>query len=139
MGQNYVDWNEKYSVGINEIDKQHKKLLDFTNDLYNACGKGKDDANELFKVTIKKAVDYVHTHFAYEENLMKQYNYPDYIIHKKQHEEFIRKILEEVKKFQTGALFVPNSFVRFLRDWTLEHIAIVDKKYQKHLNNCGVN
>ncbi|HOV15815.1 MAG TPA: hemerythrin, partial [Spirochaetota bacterium] len=58
--------------------------------------------------------------------------------HKLAHEEFIKKILEEVKNFETGKQFVPNHFVRFLRDWTLEHIAIEDKKYETFLKSNGM-
>jgi len=126
---NFVEWDNKYSVGIKEIDEQHKKLLDLTNRLYNACTQGKDIAENEFKDVIKEAVNYVKIHFKYEEDIFNKYNYPETKQHKLEHENFIKKILEEVKNFESGKQFVPNNFVRFLRDWTLEHIAISDKKY----------
>jgi hemerythrin len=137
MGK-YVEWEDKYSVGVKQIDEQHKKLLDFTNELYDACGAGRDEADKLFKQTIKKSVDYVKVHFKDEEELMLANNYSEYPSHKKKHEEFIMQILEDVKNYETGRKFVPNNFVRFLRDWLLEHIAITDKKLQKYLNDRGV-
>lgn len=126
----FVEWDEKYSVHIKIIDSQHKKLLDFTNELFDACIEGKKEADKSFQKTIKEAVEYVKIHFKTEENLMITNKYPDFPAHKKKHEEFILQIISEVKKYQSGLQFVPNNFVRYLRDWLLEHIAIVDKKLQ---------
>ncbi len=135
---NFVEWDVKYSVGIKEIDEQHKKLLEMTNNLFNACTQGKDVANNEFKDAIKDAVNYVKTHFAFEEGLLTKNNYPELKQHKLEHETFVKKILEEAKNFETGKQFVPNHFVRFLRDWTLEHIAVSDKKYALFFKSNGL-
>ena len=133
----FVEWDNRYSVGIKEIDDQHKKLLSLANRLFEACTQGKDVANKEFKDAIKEAVDYVKTHFSYEEAMLVRYNYDDIKQHKLEHEDFVKKILLDVKNFETGKLFVPNNFVRFLRDWTLQHIAISDKKYEAFLRANG--
>lgn len=134
----FVEWDVKYSVGIKEIDEQHKRLLEITNNLFNACTQGKDVANAEFKDAIKDAVNYVKTHFAFEEDLLTKNNYPELKRHKLEHEAFVKKILEEAKNFETGKQFVPNNFVRFLRDWTLEHIAVSDKKYALFFKSNGL-
>ncbi|MFQ3621094.1 MAG: bacteriohemerythrin [Spirochaetales bacterium] len=128
-----VEWDEKLSVGFSAIDEQHKKLIDITNRLFEACVQGKEAANAEFKTIVKEAVAYVKTHFAYEEELLKKVQYPAYAAHKAEHEEFVKKILQEVRDFESGKPFVPNNFARYLRDWTLEHIAVSDKKYQPFL------
>ena len=135
----FVQWEDKYSVHIKSIDEQHKKLISLANDLYYACTQDKDTANEEFKKVIKEAVDYVKVHFVFEEELLKKYDYPEFKQHKMEHEEFIKKILEDVKNYETGKNFIPNKFARFLREWTLEHIAITDKKYEKFLKSKGIN
>jgi hemerythrin len=84
-------------------------------------------------LTIHEAVDYVRYHFTTEERLLRRIGYPDFAAHKKQHEDFVKKIIEEVRLFNDGKRFVPNNFVRFLRDWVLAHIAVSDKLYAKYL------
>jgi hemerythrin len=138
MDDEFVKWDDRYSVGISKIDLQHKKLIEFTNYLYNACRVSSDEANEQFKQTIKKSVEYVMIHFKTEEDLMIKYNYHDFLIHKKEHTDFIKQILEETYNFENNKLFIPNKFVRYLKDWLLSHIAITDNKYKDFFHSKGL-
>jgi hemerythrin len=78
-------------------------------------------------------MDYVKHHFSAEEKILENIQYPHSAEHKKQHEDFIRTMVEDVKKFQEGKKFVPNNFVRFLKNWILSHIAIADTQYAAYI------
>lgn len=122
----FVSWEARYETGIPSVDLQHKKLVEFTNALFNACVEGRPD--EGFKTVVKNAVEYVKYHFADEEEMMKEKGYEGFAAHKAEHDEFTRQILGQVSDYMEGRPFVANNFVRFLRDWLLSHIAITDKQ-----------
>ncbi|MDR2072351.1 MAG: bacteriohemerythrin [Spirochaetaceae bacterium] len=130
---NLIEWSDRYRIGIPLIDEQHKKLIDMTNTLYTGCLEGDKEARIYFLKTIHEAVDYVRFHFSTEEKLLERIKYPDLTAHKKQHEDFAREIISQVQAFQQGKPFVPNVFVRYLRDWVLTHIAVSDKLYAAYL------
>jgi hemerythrin len=129
----FVEWEDRYSVGIPAIDRQHKELLNLTNELYNACQLGDKEAREHFRSVIHRAVEYVKFHFSAEEQIMERIKYPEIVEHKKQHESFVKTVLENVGEFENGKQFVPNAFVRFLKDWILTHIAMSDQKYHSYI------
>jgi hemerythrin len=130
-----VEWDDKYSVGIPLIDDQHKELIRLTNELYQGCLGGDEEAQEFFFNAIHGAMDYVKYHFSAEEKILENVRFPKLAEHKKQHEDFVRQMVEDVKSFQGGKKFVPNNFVRFLKDWTLSHIAIADAQYATYIMN----
>lgn len=129
----FVAWEDRYVIGIPVIDEQHKELLKLTNTLYEACRQGDAAARADFEKVIRSTVDYVKFHFSVEEQIMERVNYPEVHEHKKEHESFVIKVLEGVKNFESGKSFVPNIFVRFLRDWVLTHIAMSDRKYAEYI------
>jgi len=130
---NFVVWDDKYSIGIPLIDSQHKELIALTNELYKACRYGDEAAKEQFRMTIHEAAAYVKFHFSVEEQIMQKAGYPDIVNHKKYHAEFVREVLGNVSAFETGKRFIPQQFARFLWDWILSHIAIVDTKLGSYL------
>ena len=73
---NYVKWDAKFVIGIVPIDEQHKKLVELCNALYEKVWTARKDNTEEWKVqtavTLKECVNYVATHFSYEENIMKR-------------------------------------------------------------------
>ena len=81
---------------------------------------------------MKDLVDYVIFHFKDEESIMEQINYPGVKEHKQKHELFVKEILKSANAYTHGKQFVPNSFVRFLRDWLFNHILIDDKAWARH-------
>ncbi|MDR3172813.1 MAG: bacteriohemerythrin [Treponema sp.] len=129
-----VEWDDKYSVGIPLIDDHHKELIRLTNELYRGC-LAKDDATRdfFFSTTIRGTMDYIKYHFSAEEKIMENINYPWLAEHKKEHEDFVLVVVENVRNFHDGKKFVPNNFVRFLKDWILSHIAIVDTQFAKYV------
>jgi len=137
MGVVYVQWDDSYSVGVELIDKQHKQLFDFTNALYEGCRRGETAAREHFIETLHATVDYVAVHFSTEERIMEKINYPDTANHKREHADFVKKIMESQKELEEDKKGVALKFVQFLRDWVLSHIAICDKKFVEYLNKQG--
>lgn len=132
-----MTWNADYSVHIELVDEQHKKLVGLINGLHDAMklGKGKD----VLGKTLSQLVDYTAYHFKEEEKLFKVYAYPDYLPHKREHDALTKQALELRERFVRGELFLSNETVLFLKDWLNSHILGSDKKYGPFLNARGVD
>ena len=128
-----VQWQNSYSVGIKRVDEQHMELIKLTNRLFASCLLGKEHSRYTFLETIHEAVNYVGYHFGTEEKMMERINYPEIQNHKQEHASFVREVFVKVEEFNSGKILTPLSFVYFLRDWVLQHIAVCDKKMGEYI------
>ncbi|PLY02707.1 MAG: hemerythrin [Desulfuromonas sp.] len=128
-------WKEKYVLGIGEIDKQHKALVDLINRLFSAMqsGAGKDVLEE----TLNGLVDYTRHHFMTEEILMGNYDFPDVDAHKMEHRKFAEEVEAFRQDFQSGNTGISIQLISFLRDWLDSHICETDYKYGEYLRGQG--
>jgi hemerythrin-like metal-binding protein len=136
--QDYITWNKSFEMGIPTIDAQHQKLVLLCNTFYQALLTARSTGNSLiWEASLVKALHecttYVQTHLQQEELLMKAAGYPGFEAHKKLHDTFTLKILEMDKNFKTVSLADAITFVKFLYDWIIKHIAHEDKLYVKSL------
>ena len=132
MDEEFVAWDDAYSVGFELIDNQHKKLVTMVNALFAGCMIGGVAANIAYLRTINDALEYAGTHFSDEEKYMSQVDYPKLDEHKKQHEEFVTEINKSVRLYEKGKK-EPIELVKFLKNWLLNHIAVSDKQYAPYL------
>ena len=140
-GKNFVliTWSEKYYTGVPLVDSQHRELIKLTNELYNACMGGKEKTEAVFKDAMRRMVDYVRFHFNAEQELLKQINYPDYPHHKMQHDSLVKDIIDAAAEYKEGVKFVPNNFVRRLKDWIFSHIAVYDQQWAGYVHTEKAN
>jgi len=127
-----VKWSEDFACGIKIVDDQHKGLLDLINDMFSHASGNDEEEQEYFKQVVEKAVDYVRTHFATEEKIMKQTQFVGFDEHKKAHETFIVTVLDKAREFQKERKINLGEFTTFLKEWVLTHVAIMDKQYFSH-------
>lgn len=123
-----LSWNQGFEIGVEEIDNEHREILERFVILLNSMreGKGHSYYNDLL-LFLK---DYVNTHFAHEETLQLSMSYDGYAEHKKHHDDFKEKIqtLAEIKatdEVSNSDLIKLNLFVK---DWLLHHILFEDQK-----------
>lgn len=132
----YLDWNDSYSVKINDIDVQHMKLIDYINELHDAMSHGK--SKEVMGGLLDNLAHYAIEHFATEEKLMNQYGYPETTDHKKQHADFVEKVKQSQADYKAGKFLISIEIMNFLKNWLLSHILGTDQKYSKFFNDKGV-
>lgn len=70
-----IKWSDDLLTGNELIDSQHKTLIEMINDFYSAAGKGKSGEKTLQLLDFLK--DYILKHFAAEETLTRNSNYPE--------------------------------------------------------------
>jgi hemerythrin len=128
-------WNDSYSVQVKAMDEQHKKLFALINQLHDAMAAGK--ARTMLGPILSELLDYTRTHFTAEEKALEKVAYPGLAEQKKEHAIFIGKIIEFQEKNEGGSLTASIETSRFLRDWLLNHIMVIDKKYSSYLNSKG--
>jgi hemerythrin len=121
-----VSWNENLSVGVKEIDDQHKQLINMLNDLFVAMSKGEGKA--ILKEMVQKLADYTKDHFREEERLMEVYCYNGYEMHKKEHDVFVKKVNDFQKKFNDDHLSSVE-VADFVQGWITNHVMKTDKLY----------
>jgi hemerythrin len=133
----YIDWLDSYSVGVVEMDNQHKKLIDLINQLHDSMKAGK--GNSEISVILNGLSDYTKYHFNSEEKILQENNYPGFIFQQNKHKEFVEKLKEFQQEAGTKSLSISIQVSQFLKTWLVEHILVEDKKYGKYLNGKGIH
>ena len=129
------NWTEKFILGIPEIDEQHKQIVDLINKLSDL--RNKDADKEGLGEIINELISYTKTHLSYEENLLKQHEYPEFASHKSNHEQLTKQAVDFQKKYFLGNTGLSTEIAILLNDWLAEHILEIDKKYVPYLKNKG--
>ncbi len=123
----FINWNDTYSVQIEEIDNQHKKLIALINELFDSMQKGQ--SNKIIERILDDLVDYTVFHFKNEETYFDRFNYEDTEEHKEKHKRLVNKVLKVKSDFESGKMSVSSDLLKFLKRWLFEHILETDKKY----------
>jgi hemerythrin len=120
-----IVWSDDYSIGVPEIDAQHRRLVEMLNELHESMLRG--DGHEVVHEILSGLVQYTRAHFAAEERLMQSVNYPDYTAHKGEHERLTLKVVEYQAKQGPGEVTRSLDVLWLLWDWVQEHISGRDK------------
>jgi methyl-accepting chemotaxis protein/hemerythrin len=122
-----IIWNDKYCVGIDQIDQQHQKLILLLNILYDAMmeGKGKGKLEQL----LTELVEYTKYHFKSEEELFEKFSYKGKAVHIKEHNDLREKVMDFSIKIKAGQGVITQDILKFLKAWINNHILSEDKKF----------
>jgi hemerythrin len=124
-------WSEKYSVGIKEIDEQHKTLFTLINRLRHAIIHV--DLNKEGRAVcgsiLDELVDYTRIHFSLEQTLMHVGGYPEYEAHCKLHKNLVDEVEALQEKIASGKAAINFELLQFLHNWLTKHILGEDMKY----------
>lgn len=120
-------WKDTYSIGVPEIDAQHRRLFGLADELHSAMNGGKGKA--VMEQVLQNLISYTKTHFAAEERLMQRCKYAELGPHKAQHDELTRKVLQLQQDFQAGKGMITIEVMQFVSNWLRQHIGGSDRKY----------
>ncbi|MEN8346103.1 bacteriohemerythrin, partial [Acinetobacter baumannii] len=94
-----MKWASEYNTGIDVIDEQHKRILDYINEIDDV----KDDEDRRrIKDVLDNIIDYTQSHFTFEESLQEEADYKYRVPHKRVHDLFIKKIELYRERFEMG-------------------------------------
>jgi hemerythrin-like metal-binding protein len=127
----FMDWKNDYSVGIREMDQQHRKLLEIINHLHDAMKSGNDRA-QLLSV-MNELIDYTRFHFTFEEQMMERVGFPEEEEHKRRHEAMVQRVGQyRTEAMAPGATF-SLKLMDFLKFWLTKHILETDMAYARFI------
>jgi len=131
-GADFMPWSDDYKLGIKMIDDDHINLFNTANHLHHSVKR--NEGQETLKATFDMLTKYVHEHFAREEQLMEQVDYPGLDAHRRLHANFIKAFFSTKQSY----IVAPNAFdfdgfLDFLKKWLVHHVLVEDPKYVRHV------
>jgi len=132
-----VTWSNAFSCGVKLIDDQHKALIDLINEMFNHVTGNEEEEHEYFHEVIYEAVKYIKIHMATEEKILSAVKFSGYTGHMKEHNTFIRTVSKNIKDHEAGKKVTLSLFTKFLKDWVISHIEIMDKQYFEYLRHIA--
>lgn len=129
-------WSDELSVGIQEIDEQHKVLVGLLNELHSAIAEHRGSAES--RGILDRLAEYTRVHFAVEESLMRILGYQDHENHKHEHEMLTAQVVDLQQKLDAGKAAISFELLHFLKVWLTKHIHESDKRYGSHFLARGI-
>lgn len=130
-----LTWNHACTVGVRAMDDQHGILMDTINELRmaNVRGAGREETGAL----LNQLIEFTRMHFASEEQLMEQSEFPGLAEHQIEHRRILAHLTESAFWVQHGEAPMKTLLGR-LREEYLEHIEGLDQRFGPWLNERGV-
>ena len=131
-----IHWRSAYATNVVLIDRDHKHLVELINNLHEARTSGRTE--KVLQRLLADMIDYTHSHFAREHELMTAHAYPEIDRHLEAHRQLLEGVLQLQQRLQADDPQLGTDLFRFLREWLLEHIVETDHKFGAYLNERGV-
>ncbi len=121
----FMQWTSDLETGIHVIDEQHKRIIDYINELDQASQTGNlEETNQV----LEGLLDYTITHFEFEESLQEKAEYPFLKAHKRVHEIFMKRVATFRERARNGENVAPE-VLSMLKVWLTSHIKGDDRDY----------
>ena len=121
-------WSDQFNLGIDVIDQQHRTIMDYVNQFYDARSRGSSH-KDIVKL-VKKIVDYTMFHFTFEEDIQEKAGYPFLKPHKKTHALIAQHVSDFQSRFENGD-DVSSEVDGLLSKWLFDHLKHDDSDYVK--------
>ena len=131
----FVQWTSNMDLGVADMDKQHRLLVDYINELYNAM-KNNSDAQNLLDI-LHKLRNYTSTHFRDEEKHFVHTDYPSTKEHLQIHKEFEAKVNQVEQGIKQGTITLSMDLLSFLKEWLVQHIMGTDAEYVSYVKKAA--
>ncbi|MES9868083.1 MAG: bacteriohemerythrin [Sedimenticola sp.] len=126
-------WDNTLSVGIDEIDEDHRRLVELFNILKHSIASG--DTASYIEAVLEELISCTVWHFKHEERLMLKHGYEDFQEHKSEHQELIESAKELQQEFLKKAAELSGEEIQFLEHWLTGHIYGADMALGNYLND----
>jgi hemerythrin len=120
-------WDDSFLIGIEELDHEHRVLVDDINRLHRELSRhdGRSEAAKCLGDIYAR----MRAHFALEERVMKENGYKFFDEHKLEHEELLDTYTEYMVRFLNDAgVSSGKSIEDALERWVMQHIVTSDRK-----------
>jgi len=126
-----LDFEETFLTGVEEIDSQHRNLVNLTNEAAVVLAQAASTAQ--IRHVVQELLSYAIYHFRTEESLMRQYGYadePDDVAnsHIESHRGFAAKVVAAQEALQNHQAIDTAQLVDYLTDWIRHHIMGTDQR-----------
>ncbi|MCF8198704.1 MAG: bacteriohemerythrin [Sulfuritalea sp.] len=121
-----IIWSKILSVGVDEIDEDHRKLVTVFNILNHAVADG--ESAEYLAAVLDELIHCTVWHFSHEERLMLKHDYKGIAEHKAEHQDLIKAAKELQQKILHADSAVAEENIVFLEHWLTEHIFTSDMR-----------
>ena len=120
-------WNENFETGVPEIDQQHHRLVEVTNELGALLALTEVEFSDVSRV-YDELISYTEYHFAEEERLMVSVGVDSRFIARQEleHQGFLREICQLKADMSVDDPGKGLTVLEFLMNWLAYHILGTD-------------
>ncbi len=134
-------WKEKYRIGVELIDGQHKELFHRVEEFVRALRNSEkwEDKQDKVKETMEFMEQYVVVHFDDEEAYQNKVNYPEANLHRQIHENFKAEVFNFSQRFEKEGYKeeLVQQFAGKLMAWLINHVGAADQKIADYVKAHG--
>ncbi len=132
-----IEWTSELSVGIKVLDEQHQNLVEIVNKFDEARRRGK--GTKVLHQILNEIIGYTQEHFAFEEKLLEEADYPGRKLHQSQHRQLLQKVERLHFDFTQRGKRITAETGELFNYWISSHILKHDQDYSEHLQNALVS
>ena len=130
------EWYEEYSIGVDEVDVQHKRFLNLIKRTYELAGQTIEN-KEVFNL-LDELMRYAQFHFGSEELLMQTYSYPKYGEQRDEHVRLTKELAGKMEEIGSNKREL-NNLLLFLVNWFFDHDSHFDKEFGVYVNKHRIS
>jgi len=128
-----LQWRDEFSLGIAEVDHEHRELIELINRLQKDLRAGTDTQKTVS--SLGEIYAQIAAHFALEEKMMRTTNYPAYAEHKEDHETLLDDLRDIMDDVEDDGVLDETQLTDDLNRWFGDHFQTHDAKLHRSGHN----